>query len=77
MPAPIMSMLTARFVNRFIDEEGDNCPVPLPYVVLAFGDAEVAAWPIPLEEIPARSSNHQKFVECFAAARLKEILARA
>ncbi|MEV4281479.1 hypothetical protein [Actinoplanes xinjiangensis] len=73
MPGPIMSMLTARYESRFEDENGGFCPLPIGYVVLAFGDADVAAWPIPAEEMPEVTDNHLQFVERFAAARLRSI----
>ena len=74
MPAPIMSMLTARYESRYADEEGNFLPIPVGYVVLAFGDADVAVWPIPMEEFPAARDNELKFVERFAAAKLKALL---
>ena len=74
MPAPLISMLTARYESRLADENGNFCPVPIGYVVLAFGDADVAAWPIPANEMPATTDSHLQFVERFAAARLKSIL---
>jgi hypothetical protein len=75
MPAPIMSMLTARYESRLEDENGRFCEVPQGFVVLAFGDADVAAWPIPADEMPSVSDNHLKFVERFAATQLKSLLA--
>lgn len=74
MPAPIMSMLTARYESRCADEGGNYLPIPVGYVVLAFGDADVAVWPIPREEFPAARANELKFVERFAAAKLKALL---
>jgi hypothetical protein len=44
------------------------------YEVLAFGDADVGVWPIPHGRVPRGRDNELKFVERFAAAKLKALL---
>jgi hypothetical protein len=74
MPVPIMAALTARHESRFSDEQGNYLPIPISYVVLAFGNADVAAWEVPRDEIPALRDDELKFVEHFAAAKLRTLL---